>query len=182
MIEVKVGISGGEEISRKLGILASAVDDLSKVFDEVVHPYILNQAKMNFETSGAYSGQAWDFSGEPKYKAFKRHMAETKGVDMRPLWWIPGGREWLRPSLTNPSHGSHIYVSDEKRVIIGTSVPHAAKLNEGGKGPFGEPFPARRPLGMTQGQRKELITLMQRGIMALAESQGKTTRQIRFSL
>lgn len=157
---VKIGIEGAPAFHRMIGIAREAVEGVEYIWRDVVHPWFLEHMRIQFETSGRWGGDEWAaYPNEPKYRKKKESMVGH----LRPLVWEWGGKwERLRPSLMEAGHIDHIFEASEKGVVLGTAVPYASALNVGGTGPFNENFPARRMMSMTPGQKKELVTLMQR--------------------
>lgn len=131
------------------------VADPTPTLNRVVYPWLLDHIEGNFETSGAWGGQAWSFAGEPIYARYKRQMLGDE-LGARPLLVDPA-HERLKPSLINPSHPDHVVRLSGGKLEIGSSVEYARRLLlDGGTGPFGESYPARDPFVMTRAQREEL--------------------------
>ena len=183
MLRVSVGVTGdgSAAFDRILGVAADVVGDMKPIFDRVVRPYVLRHLDQQFNTLGSHGGKPWEsLDGEPKYRAWK---AAVVGEDLarKVLWWSKDG-ERLRPSLVDPQHGEQVWESSSTRAYFGTSVPYAADLVRGGTNPFGERYPGREIFGMTQSQRKELVTLMQREIVKQVEGRGYSRSQMRDQL
>lgn len=178
MIAVSIGGRGVKAYERVLGVNQEVLGDLKPILDASVAPYMLEHMRRQFDTLGAHSGQPWaTLKGEPLYYAFKKRIL-GKGLADKPLWWSRQ-REQLRPSLTDPAHGHHAYRSGDNGALFGTTVPHAQALLDGGVGPFGEDYPARNFFHMSQGQRKELTTLIQREVIREADRRGVPRSMIR---
>lgn len=159
--EIKLGGTGMVAMSRRLGVLAEAIGDMTPIWRTVVHPWFLEHMKQQFETSGAHGGKPWEgYGAEPKYAAYKQLMVGH----LRPLVWEIDGMERLRPSLVFAEDEDHYAVFTPSRIELGTMVPYAARLVHGGTGPFKEPYPGRAILAMSDAQKKKLITLIQRDI------------------
>ena len=163
MIQITIGLPDFPEMRRTINIAREFISDLDGIWREVVHPWILEHMGEQFDTAGAHGGERWSvYENEPKYKAHKLAIVGH----LRPLVWDWGGEyERLRPSLMEKDHPLQIFETDDWSMRFGTSVEYAESLNAGGTGPFGEPFPGRRIFGMTEGQKKELATVIQRAIM-----------------
>lgn len=163
LYNIKIGVRGDAQVSRRLGLAYDVLGDLQPVFDAAMHPFMLTHMKRQFASDGAYGGAPWAlYAREPKYTAYKIALVGH----LTPLRWQKGGPfERLYPSLVDKSHPEHVWKSDGKGASFGTRVPHAASLNEGGVGPFGERYPARKIIAMRNESRKELISAIQREIV-----------------
>lgn len=137
------------------------VGDLSQTFDHVFHPFMLRHMRRQFETEGRYGGAPWaDYSQEPIYAAAKLAAVGH----LRILRW-KAGQEQLAPSLLTRGSG-HVELSDRVNASFGTRVPHAAQLEQGGIGPYGERFPPRLILRLPPRDRLELVGLIQSDLLA----------------
>lgn len=147
---ITVQTEGGRPFQAKLQVSAEVLGDLSEMFDEVVHPWMINHVRTQFETSGRHGGAAWEgYGNEPKYKAFKRRVVGRLEL----LRWAPDeGKERLYPSLVNTGHPDHVWQRDNHSARFGTSVPYASDLEEGGVGPFDERYPGRPILTFKKSQ------------------------------
>lgn len=126
-----------------------------------VHEVMLQYAREQFRTSGRAGGQPWaDYSGEPKYKAYKAAI----GADPRPLRWRPGSMERLQPSLTDPRDPAHLWRVAGEAVTFGSSLPYAARIERGGVNQFGERAPPRRILPDSPGLRRAITLAVQRDL------------------
>ena len=161
MTSVKVRGAGLGGALRELEILQEIVQDTRPTLNQVVYPYMRQHVEQNFRTLGAHGGgPTWDFSGEPKYQAYKRSILDEPWASM-PLWWSPG-RARLVPSLTDPGHKDSFFRLGRSSIIFGSLHPNAEQLlGTGGIGPFGERFPARDPFKMTAFQEAELKDLVE---------------------
>lgn len=182
-MRVSIGVTGdgAAAFDRVLGVAAKVVGDMKPIFDRVVRPYVLEHMDRQFNTLGAHGGKPWaSLDGEPKYRSFK---AAILGEDLarKVLWWDTRGQR-LRPSLINPQHPEQVWESSSTRAYFGTAVPYAGDLIRGGVGPFGERYPGREIFALTQRQRKELVTLMQREIVQQVEGRGYSRSQMRDQL
>ena len=160
---MKVTVKGGglQGALQELKILQEIVADVRPTLNAVVYPYMRMHVEENFRTLGRHGGGGgWDFSGEPKYQAYKRAILDEPWASM-PLWWSPG-RAQLIPSLTDPGHKDGFFRLTRNSIIFGTLHPNGeALLGTGGIGPFGERFPARDPFQMTPWQEAELKDLVE---------------------
>lgn len=111
-----------------------------------LHDWLIRRQIDMFRSSGATEGQRWStYQGEPKYKAYKRALVR-KGVirDMSPLRFRGASKERLYPSLRYRSHPEHVWRPGNHKMVFGTRVPYAKRLEEGGTNQFGERFAPRK--------------------------------------
>lgn len=161
LLSLSIGVRGERAVSRRLGLLSSAIGDMTHVFRKSVHPFMIKHSLKQFETAGAHGGEKWPgYENEPKYRGSKKAMVGHLEV----LRW-ERGNERLFPSIVARTHPEHVFRSTAKTATFGTRVPYAKRLNEGGIGPFDEKYPPRKIFAMTRGQKKELITTIQRAIL-----------------
>ena len=181
MIRITIGGDGVAAMDRFLGVAHEVVGDMRPVWEAVVRPYVLEHMRLQFDTLGAHGGKPWaSLDGEPIYRAYKARLIGEKFAK-RVLWWSDD-KARLRPSLVFDRHPEQVSQIERKKMLFGTSVPHAGDLLKGGTGPFGEPFPGRAIFAMTQAQRKELVTLMQREIVRRVEFRGFSRSAMREQL
>ena len=172
MLKIRVGGSGIAAMSRTLGVAQEAVGDMSDVWRDVVHPFLLEHLGKQFDSLGQHGGEPWEsLKGEPKYYAFKKRVLGEELAN-KPLWW-DSENERLRPSLVDAGDQDHRFSSTPTTMFFGTAVDHANSLIEGGTGPFGENFPGRNIFALTQSQRKGLVTLIQRSIIDKVNARGR---------
>jgi|AntDeeMinimDraft_6_1070357.scaffolds.fasta_scaffold00404_8 phage gpG-like protein len=159
---------------RRLKRAVEVVSDLKTTFEEVYHPFMLVHMRDQFATGGRAGGQQWaGLEREPKYAAYKRNI-----VGNAPILRWPTANEQLYPSLTNPRGAGHLASSSDAAARFGTSIAHAATLDRGGIGPFGEPFPARPILALGPQRNAALFALLKQDILARVEkSRRPTVRQ-----
>lgn len=153
-----------QHYQRTLGRAEQVVQNLAPSFDQVFHPFMLSHMRDVFRSGGAAAGQTWrGYASEPRYGAFKaRILAQARP---QPLRWQPGKKERLFPSLTSEG-GEHVHVSNSQAARFGTSVPYAARLEEGGIGPFGEPSPARPMVRIDAARTSDLVALLKQDVLA----------------
>lgn len=163
MIELKIGVSEDrKQVSRFVGLSQEVLGDLSDIWDEYVHPWLIEHEEDVFETEGAHGGESWaGYDNEPNYVAYK--LSQVGHLDL--LRWEKGGKyERLYPGLTQPSHPRHIWRSNDQEFAYGVRLSYASRLARGGIGPFGERYPGRPPIVFTREQKAHISTLMQRGV------------------
>lgn len=178
MVRLTIGGPGVAAFDRILGVAEDIVGDMRPIWDEVVRPFVFEHMKLQFDTLGAHGGEPWkSLDGEPKYKAYKKALL-GESLANKVLWWSED-KARLRPSLIEPGHGDQFVYSTSKKFKFGTRVEHAKSLMEGGTGPFGEPFPARNIFRISQSDRKRLVTLIQRAIVAQVEGRGNSRSMMR---
>jgi len=182
MLKIRLGDrNSSAAFSRVIGVSKKAVGDMRPIFEEVVRPYVLEHMDQQFGTLGKHGGKAWkSLDSEPKYKAMKAALV-GEALANKVLWWDSAG-EVLRPALTKASDSNQVWVSERSRAFFGTGLPYASQLIEGGTGPFGESFPGRAIFAMSQSQRKELVTLIQRRIVAQIDRRGVSRSMMRDQL
>lgn len=180
-MKLTIGGPGVAAFDRILGVAEDIVGDMRPIWNEVVRPFVFQHMRLQFDTLGEHGGKPWaSLDNEPKYKAYKRALL---GEDLanKVLWWDEDGAR-LRPSLVIPGHGEQEYAAERERFFFGTRVDHARSLIEGGTGPFGEPFPGRSIFAISQPDRKRLVTLIQRAIVAQVEGRGYSRSMMRDNL
>lgn len=157
-VSPKTGLAGWR---RRLKRALNAVQDMEPTFDGVFHPFMLAHMRDQFESGGRAGGSPWaGLEGEPRYAAFKRSIVGNAGV----LRW-PTLNEQLYPSLVSRGSG-HIERSSDAAARFGTAVPHAATLDKGGVGPFGERYPARKILALGPNRASQLYALIKQDVEA----------------
>jgi len=156
---------------RTLSRAEHVVQDMAPSFDQVFHPYMLAHMQDVFRSGGAAAGRVWrGYEGEPRYGAFK--AAVLAQARPQPLRWKPGEKERLFPSLVYEG-GEHVHTTSRSAARFGTAVPYAARLEEGGIGPFGEPSPPRPMLRLDAVGSARLAEVLKTDIFARI---GGTTR------
>lgn len=163
MVKFKIGTDeSNKQVSRMIGLATEVLGDLSDIFDDYVHEWLLEHEEKLFDTEGAHGGSTWgDYANEPHYVAYK--LQKVGHLDL--LRWEKGGKyERLYPSLTDPTHSQHVWESSRRGFAFGTALSYAGRLARGGTGPFGEPYPGRDPILLTRKQKAHIATLVQRGV------------------
>lgn len=170
-ISVKVrSLSGFVSWRRRLKRALVAVQDMAPTFEAIYHPFMLVHMRDQFASGGRAGGSPWaDLSGEPRYAAYKRRI-----VGNAPTLRWPTSREQLYTSLATRGPG-HIERTTGRAARFGTSVPHAAQLEKGGVGPFGEPYPARKILALGTNRTADLFSLIRRDVYARINARRRPT-------
>lgn len=133
----------------KAGIPADVHDDLQAFF--------IARQRRSFRTSGRSERSKWaGFSREPKYRTLKQRLTG----DLRPLLWSGGGR--LYDSLTQANSSDQTFRVTGDTIRFGSRVPYAHRLYTGGIGPFGERYPARNFLKLSDRSMDVLSNLILR--------------------
>lgn len=155
--------------SAELQRAVDAVSDMAPTWSQVFEPFMAQHMKQQFASQGRAGGKQWaGLEREPRYQAFKRALVGNAPV----LRW-PSPREQLYPSLVERGHPLHIERRGQERARFGTAVPHAARLEQGGIGPFGEAYPARPILVLGNDRIAVLANLVRADLLARI---GKTRR------
>ena len=140
-------------ISQQCRALFGALGDMSQLWRDVVHPFMVEHWRLQFNTAGSQGGRSW--AGlEPKYAASQMALGDS----IVPLEVSRSAR--LEPSFVNPTSAEHIFSFSKNSMQAGSSVPYASSLATGGTGPFGETYPSRDPRVMTPGQIDDLRALV----------------------
>lgn len=161
MIQLQFGGQFEVSIKRLRGILNKK--DVTEWWQStgvhIAHNYFLDSVKENIQRQGALSGESWDYSTEPKYKAYKRAVLG----DLTVLRW-KGGNERLYPSLINRSDREHLFIPKPNGALIGSRVDYAGRLAKGGTGPFGERYPARHFIPVKEDQNRKLLKTLNESV------------------
>lgn len=159
---------GVTQIERTLFALRQKVEDLSGAWP-AVHQALLEHTRKLFASEGATGRHGkWDrYTGEPKYKAFRDRILGPN----EPILHF-GSYSRLAPSLTSPSHPDHVFIGRPTRMEFGTRVPYADRLAQGGVGPFGERYPPRRAIDLTEDDAQSVVRAVLRHIRSYREAPG----------
>jgi hypothetical protein len=164
LIEFGISVSGTEVVSRTMGLAIEVLGDLTDVWREVLHPYLLRHMEQQFSTGGRHGGDSWPqgYTNEPKYRAFKLSMVGHLDA----LRWQKGGPyEKVFPSLTDRFDVNHRFVARPSKATFGTLVPHTRDLAAGGVGPFGETYQPYSIFAFKHSQVQEVVRAIQRDIL-----------------
>jgi len=121
------------------------VEDLKPVW-KAIHEDFIEVMKKQFATQGAYLGRKWvDYRREPIYCRYKARILGVRDPQRYLLRWFPYRRERLYPSIVWSGHREHIFHRTKHSLTMGTAVPYARLLHEGGgQQPWDKiPVPAR---------------------------------------
>lgn len=162
MISLIIRHEGGEKAIARYEGAAKRVGDLRPVWKGSFQPWLLDFLRSQFQTRGRTGGKPWaGYANEPKYAAFKQKLV---GHNRLFRWDMRGGKERLYPALTRPNHPDQILSISPTRASIAVTGPYA-KLQRGGRGPFGEKFPARQIFPARGRAQQALVTELQRGLL-----------------
>lgn len=164
IVDIKVPGESVRDVTRAIEVRKDAFD-FPRIFRETVLPWIVEFVRLQFGTQGAHgaSGRWADYSGEPKYRAYKQAMV---GHLKLLRWEIGGEYEQLYPSLVNPGHSLNNTEIEDDRFLYETLVPHAPDVASDTIGPFGEPSPARPPIAVGAQQRTDLFRDIRRDMLS----------------
>ena len=155
MIDISIGIEGSEEFKRKLGITISEVQNLKPVFEGPIKEYLKTEMKKQFSSQGSYGGSPWP-SNSYKYNVWKsKKVGHTRLLEF-------SGR--LKNSIIGNTMYSR-YVTSKNSLEFGTSVPYAKYQNNG----TNRGIKPKRIFAMTPGQKKALVTIIQRELLSIYE-------------
>lgn len=163
-LPISFKFGGVAQIERTLFKLRRNIGDLRPVWDQV-HDYFLQVEEELFESGGASGAQGrWPgYESEPRYAAMKaRVVGPSYG---RVLLWGSMATSRLGPSLTQDGHPNHVYQADAKRMETGTNLAYADRLAQGGPTAYGETAPPRFAVDLHPRQVREIVRIVQRGIM-----------------
>jgi len=152
---------GEQEVLRELPEdFRDALLSTDKILNDTVHPFLLSHTRAVFDQKGDPTGTSWKgYEDEPRYYTFKALALEMSNPEDRLMRWKDKGdmKEYLYPSLTNPRHNLHIFRVQGMKAIFGTRLGYAKRLAQlGGVNPFGEPYPPRPLLEMSENQQDAL--------------------------
>jgi phage gpG-like protein len=124
-----------------------------------LHDFLTYKIRRIIASRGASEGhRIRGYGSEPKYKAYKKALMRAgiiTGIDL--LRFRGASKERLYPSLTRKSHPEHVYrVSRRWTMDVGTKVPYASSIWDGGTNKFGERQPERPFLKIGRRTRGEL--------------------------
>jgi hypothetical protein len=153
------------EIDLDLSTVRAQVDemrerlpDMSETWQHVQRDYT-DTRRVAFETQGQSIGRPWPgyTQAEAQYVAIKSRLLGRPVTNADLLRW-PGDQERVYPSLTDPSHPEHVFVSAEGEMQIGSAVPGVDDIEHGtGRAPahLGGHTPPARPIAHPLGARFE---------------------------
>ena len=139
-------IDGDRQLERTLLRMADRVDDMSDAFEQV-GDHLATAEQRQFASQGGYASGGW--------KELAESTVARKGHD-RIL--VDSGD--LRASLEARSAGGDaIRVYEPSFLIFGSAVEYA-RFHQLGQG-----VPQRRPVELTEGDRREAVRILQRAVV-----------------
>jgi len=132
-------VAGVQQLNRTLGVMASNVQDLTGVWDDLRDDFLQGEAEQ-FDSEGGAASGGWE-ALSPAYAAWKEMAAPG-----RPILMLTGR---LRASLTNANDPFFVYRPSRLSMEIGTRDPKAS-FHQQGTGRM----PARPPVELTERQKK----------------------------
>lgn len=160
LLDFDVTLVGVEPVKAKLGLAARAVGDLRPAWKQIHEgpsgvgllagggASFVDIIQGQFASKGRRGNTPWaGYDAEPVYKRIK--IKYGGGTD-RILRWVEG-KERLFPSLARTSHPEHLFTSGRHSVAMGTTVPYAARHQQGdGRQPYDKiPLPRRPIIALT---------------------------------
>lgn len=141
-------VSGDQQINRTLLRMAGRVDDMSDGL-EMVADFLLDQEQRQFASQGGYASGGWAPLAPPTLDGKRR-----AGQDLRILHRDGD----LRASLTREG-GDHLQEVTPSSLVFGSTVEYAKHHQFGTTN-----MPRRRPLELTEGDRRESVRILQRTV------------------
>lgn len=164
MIKFKLKVSGMQRALSSIRAFKNAIQDHESIHRQLTQRFMLLHMIRQFNSSGSHGGAAWaPLTG--RYRALRLALTGNE----RPLEW-DGRRERLKPSLTQARHPLHQFNTRPNGASFGTNVPYAERLNEGGIDFFGDRFPARDIIALTQQQRRTYVRQLGQAVAQQAYS------------
>lgn len=134
-------------ITSQCRALSRAIKQPKELWREVVHPWMVQHFRRQFDTAGGHGGALWA-PLEPKYQAAQRAFGDS----IVPLESSAG---ILERSFVDPTDKNH-RVKFGRTMEFESALPYSGTLATGGTGPYGEPFPARDPRVISRVQMEDL--------------------------
>lgn len=148
---LEMHVFGEPQLKRVLGLIVDGATDLRKAWDEVKEDFIQNEEDQ-FATQGGHASGGWR-ALSPAYAAWKAKRFPGKPILRR--------TDRLFQSLTRPLHEDFIFISKPDTMTIGTAVPYAVFHGRGTRR-----MPQRRPVELTEKQKREWPRIVHRHIFA----------------
>jgi len=132
LVPFAIKVEGLDAVVRLIEDRWERVENLRPVW-QAIHDDFIDVMKKQFRTKGGYLGTKWlDYREEPAYCRYKMAMTGLRDPADYLLRWYPYRRERLYPSLVWTGHREHVFKKTAYSVTIGTKVPYAKLLHEGG--------------------------------------------------
>jgi phage gpG-like protein len=146
-VRLHFSVWGDEQINRTLDRFVEAAEDMRPVW-EVLRDRFLRLEGKQFRTEGGYASGGWP-PLSPRYAAWKSRNFPGKTILRR--------TDELFLSLTT---GPAVFVAEPRLLIMGSDVEYGG-YHQRGAGVL----PQRRPVELTEWERREWVRIMQRWIV-----------------
>jgi phage gpG-like protein len=153
MVTVSFEIFGDKQVERELLRIAKA-PDMRRIAPRL-REYLVSAERSQFDSEGRTGSGGWA-PLKPKTVASKA----ARGLDPR----ILRATERLRKSLTNRTSADQAFEYDSDSMFFGTRVPYAGFHQTGTRR-----MPARKPVELSERNRRKVVKVVQAVIMDRAE-------------
>lgn len=144
-----LSVDGDVQVSRRLERFAERADNATPLWFNIMQ-YLVGAEKRQFNSQGGTGSGGW----APLAQSTKDQKA-AQGLDPR----ILHATLRLRNSLTSMGGGDAVRIVEDDFMAFGTTVPYAG-FHQRGAG-----VKQRRPVELTEGQRKTIAKRMQRWLV-----------------
>jgi phage gpG-like protein len=151
-MRLRIDALGEEVIDRTLLGVQRPLLDMTGIWDEINTALGRNSVRQ-FASQGAYGSGGW----EPLASSTLARKARLG----QPSKILQATRRLYR-SLTVDDHPEHLYVAQPHQMAWGTTVPYAKYHQDGS----GSSLPRRRVVQLPETARRNVVRIMQRGILA----------------
>jgi phage gpG-like protein len=153
MVTVSFEVFGDRQVERELLRIAKAPD--MRLIAPRIREYFVSVERSQFDSEGRTGSGGWA-PLKPRTVASKA----ARGLDPR----ILRATERLRKSLTNKTSSDQQFEYDSDSMSFGTRVPYARYHQTGTRR-----MPARKPVELSERNRRKVIKIVQAVIMDRAE-------------
>lgn len=158
MIPLTLEVAGVQQVNRKLGLAAAAVQDLRPVWEDVYDDFLDRESKV-FDAQGQSGSKTREMGGGAwgEWEALNEEYAKRKaaeGYGSRIL--VRTGD--LRSSLTS-RNADAVFRADQRSVSMGTKVPYAW-YHQTGKG-----VPKREPIRVSEAAARMWARMIQKFVL-----------------
>jgi phage gpG-like protein len=151
-LRLRIDALGEEIIDRTLLGVQRPLWDMTGIWDEIDTSLSRNSVRQ-FASEGAYGSGGWAPLASSTLKR-KAHLGQSSKI-------LQATRRLYR-SLTVSDHPEHLYVGQPHEMAWGTTVPYAKYHQDGS----GSSLPRRRVVQLPETARRNVVRIMQRGILA----------------
>ena len=145
-VELRFAVFGDDQVVRTIDRVEEAAADMRPVW-EVLADRFVHLERRQFATEGTYSGGWAPLS--PRYAAWKARAYPGKTILRR--------TDELWRSLTE---GPEVRIIEPAFMVLGSAVDYGAYHQKGGPN-----LPQRRPVELSENERREWVRIMQRYIV-----------------